>query len=398
METANDRRVNAVSIREMARRWSAVREHMAASGLDALVLQNSSDWVGGYIRWFTNEPATNGYPSTVVFPATGGMSLIEQGPAGVVRETGSDELAATGIARHVYSPTYPSIAYSAPYDATLVVRELRAMGARRVGLVAPAAWYHGFGQHLREMLAGSDCVDATDWVDGLKAIKSEEERALVRQVAAMQDEIMRRVGEFIRPGLHDFEIAAYAQYVGQQLGSEQGIFLCGSAAAGQRAGFNPRYQQGRRLQRGDVFSLLIENNGAGGFYTELSRIFVLGKASAELRAAHAQVLEAQRFGLSLLRPGASCSEIFAQHNAWLSAHGLPEERRLSIHGMGYDMVERPLIRDDETMDLAEHMVIVCHPGLATERMFIHNTDIYLIEANGPSDCLHRTPKELFELD
>jgi hypothetical protein len=30
-------------------------------------------------------------------------------------------------------------------------------------------------------------------------------------------------------------------------------------------------------------------------------------------------------------------------------------------------------------------------------MFVHNTDIYLIEAHGVSECLHRTPKQLFEL-
>jgi len=208
---------------------------------------------------------------------------------------------------------------------------------------------------------------------------------------------MRRVREFIRPGLRDFEVAAYAQYVGQQLGSEQGIFLCGSARPGERAGFNARFMQGRTLREGDVYSLLVENNGAGGYYTELSRIFVLGKAGAELRRVHAQVLEAQRFALTLLKPGASCSEVFAQHNAWLRRHEMPEERRLSIHGMGYDMVERPLIRDDETMQLEKDMVIIVHPGLLNERMFVHNTDVYLIEAQGPSDCLHRTPKEIFEV-
>jgi hypothetical protein len=44
------------------------------------------------------------------------------------------------------------------------------------------------------------------------------------------------------------------------------------------------------------------------------------------------------------------------------------------------------------------MAIVCHPGILNERMFVHNTDIYLIEAQGPSECLHLTPKEIFELD
>lgn len=323
--------------------------------------------------------------------------MIEQGPVGLVRALSADESQATGITRRLTTPSYPSVGYTGAYDAQLAAGELRLLGARRVGFVAPAAMYYTFGQHLRESLHDLEIVDATDIIDEIKAIKSPEEIALIRQVAAMQDEVMARVAKFIRPGLKDFEIAAFAQHAGQQLGSEQGIFLCGSAPTGEPAGFNPRFMQGRTLEAGDVYSLLIENNGTGGFYAELSRIFVLGEAIPELRRAHTQVLETQRFALSLLKPGAACREIHARHNAHLRELGLPEERRLSIHGMGYDMVERPLIRDDESMSLQENMVIVCHPGLHNERMFVHNTDVYLIESHGASECLHRTPKEIFEL-
>jgi Xaa-Pro aminopeptidase len=312
--------------------------------------------------------------------------------------TSEAELQATGVARRLTTPSYASVHYSGNYDAEIAAAELKRLGARRIGFVAPSAMYHSFGQHLRQTLSGQEVVDATELVDRIKAIKSEEERGFIRQVTAMQDEVMARVREFIRPGLKDFEIAAYAQYLGQQLGSEQGIFLCSSAPPGQAASFKPRSMQGRTLERGDVYSLLIENNGAGGYYTELSRIFVLGRASQELRNAHAAVLEAQRYALTLLKPGAACADIFAQHNAFMRDQGMAEERRISIHGMGYDMVERPLIRNDETMVIEENMAIVVHPGILNERMFVHNTEIYLIEAQGPGECLHKTPRQIFELD
>jgi Xaa-Pro aminopeptidase len=397
MQTRSTRALNSVSREEMHRRWALVRGAMRARRIDALVVQNSSDWVGGYIRWFSNQPATNGYPSSVVFPLEGGMSFIEQGPFGGLKQSGPDELAASGIARRLTTPSYPSVGYSGAYDAQIAAAELERLGAKTVGFVAPAAMYHGFGRALSEALKGAEVVDATDSIDRIKAIKSAEERSLIRQVAAMQDEVMRRVREFIRPGLKDFEIAAYAQYVGQQLGSEQGIFLCSSAPWGQAASFRPRSMQGRTLERGDIYSLLVENNGAGGYYTELSRIFVLGTAPPELIDAHAAVLDAQRFALSLLKPGSYARDIYLEHNAYLKERQLPEERRLSVHGMGYDMVERPLIRDDEDMAIEEHMAIVCHPGILNERMFVHNTDVYLIEAQGPSQCLHGTPKKIFEV-
>ena len=185
------------------------------------------------------------------------------------------------------------------------------------------------------------------------------------------------------------------RYINKQ---EQGIFLCSSAPAGQAASFRPRSMQGRMLEKGDVYSLLIENNGAGGYYAEISRIFVLGQASQELVDAHASVLEAQRYALTLLKPGAKCSDIFALHNAYLADQGISQERRISIHGMGYDMVERPLIRNDEPMVIAEHMAIVVHPGILNQRMFVHNTELYLIEKDGPGECLHKTSKNIFELN
>jgi Xaa-Pro aminopeptidase len=397
MAATNPRILNAVSIDELRRRWAAVRLQMSKQGIDTLVVQNSSDWVGGYIRWFSNQPATNGYPSSLVFPFEGGMSFIEQGPFGGVRVANDADVQATGIARRLTTPSYPSVGYTGHYDADLVIGELKRCGAQRIGLVAPASMYYTFGQRLTETLAHSTIVDATDFVDRIKAIKSAEERGLIRGVAAMQDEVMSKVRGFIRPGIKEFEIAAYAQYVGQQLGSEQGIFLCSSAPWGRAATFRPRSMQGRTLEAGDVYSLLVENNGAGGYYTELSRIFVLGQAPRELLDAHAQVLEAQRFALSLLKPGKSCKEIYARHNRYLNEHRISEERRLSIHGMGYDMVERPLVRDDEDMVIEEHMAIVCHPGILNERMFVHNTEIYLIEAQGASQSLHETPKEIFEI-
>ena len=397
MPTSDSRVLNAVSITELSRRWQAVRTVMRTRDIDALVVQNSSDWVGGYIRWFSNQPATNGYPSSLVFPLDAPISFIEQGPFGGVRESNPEEQRATGIGRRLTTPSYPSVDYTGAYDAELAVQELRRCGAKRVGLVAPAAMYHSFGTALAERLPDVDLVDATDFVDRIKAIKSPEERACLREVAAMQDAILARVRDFIRPGLKDFEIAAYAQYVGQQMGSEQGIFLCSSAPFGQAASFRPRSMQGRTLKAGDVYSLLIENNGAGGYYTELSRIFVLGAVPRELADAHAAVLEVQRYALSLLKPGAPCREVSEKLNAHLRAHDLPEERRLSVHGMGYDMVERPLIREDEDMSIEEHMAIVCHPGLLNARMFVHNTDIYLIEAHGASECLHRTAKEIVSI-
>ncbi|MDH4189576.1 MAG: M24 family metallopeptidase [Betaproteobacteria bacterium] len=390
---------DAVPATELERRWAAVRALMRDEGLEALVLQNANDWLGGYVRWFTGAPANNAYPRSLIFPAHGQMTSVGQGPFGGVNEFDGRDPLAYGVGRQLFTPSYVSAAYTADYDADLVLAELRRAGWRTIGLVAPASMYHGFARRLDEGLSaeGVHSVDATEWIDALKAIKSDEEQSRLRRTAAMQDAVFAKVCEFVRPGLKDFEVAAYAQYVGQQLGSEQGIFIGSSAPAGQPAMFRPRSQQGRELRAGDTLTLLIENNGAGGYYTELSRPIVLGKAAQEEKDLWAFVLEAQQATLDLLRPGASCRAIFEQYNAFLRARGRPEEKRLHCHGQGYDMVERPLIRHDESMSIAAGMCIVVHPAVKTERAFMTVVDNYLIGADGPGECLHRTPKTLIEL-
>jgi Xaa-Pro aminopeptidase len=398
MAAAEERVCSPVSGAELERRWSATRAKMREAGMDALVVSGTQDWMNGYIRWFTGLPANNGYPRSVVFPVEGAMTLVEQGPFNGELKLDGTETASRGIGKKLFTPSFPgAVAYTGGYDAELLAREIRKNGHRTVGLVCPAGMYHGIAGGLKEMLKDVKLVDASDTVDLIKAVKSAEELEMIRRTAAMQDEVMRKMQEHLKPGMKDFEAAAYAQYIGQLNGSEQGIFLCSSAPAGKPARFMPRAQQGRTMQKGDTFNLLVENNGPGGMFTELSRTFVLGRAPQELVDMLGTILEAQQNTLKHLKPGASCKDVFAAHNEYMRSRGLPQENRLHCHGQGYDMVERPLIRHDEPMAIVANMNIVVHPGVMNERLFMTNTDNYIIGPDGPGECIHRTPKKIIEV-
>lgn len=293
------------------------------------------------------------------------------------------------------TPSFLNVGYINGYDATLATSALRARGCRRVGIVGPGGLLHALVSTLQ---AEFDCADATDLVDGIKAVKSAAEQVGIRAMAALQDDVFAAVLGAIRPGMRDVDVTALAQHTAQTLGSEQGIFIGSSARLGLASMFLPRHLQGRTIRAGDHFSLLIEVNGLGGFYGEIARTIVLGRASAELLDGFAAVREAQTHTLSLIRPGAVPAEIAAAHDAWMVARGLPPETRLYAHGQGYDMVERPLLRRDETLPIAEGMLLAIHPGYETPSLFAVIYDNYLVTATGASDCLHRTEKKVFELN
>jgi Xaa-Pro aminopeptidase len=393
----SSRILTRISQAELTRRWNAVRRVMGQRGIDAVVMQNTNDWLGGYVKWFTDLPANNGYPRTVVFHANAPMSVVEMGPSNIRRTFASDEMLHRGVGEILHTPSFTSIGYTDRDDAQLVIDALRRHPNRTIGLITPGTLPYAFVSALKEAFAASTIIDLTPDIDVIKAIKSEEEIALIRQTARLQDEVFAEVLKEIRPGLRDIDVASIAQRKGQMLGSEQGIFLGGSAPVGIRSPFVPRYMQGRRLEKGDHLSLLIEINGPGGFYTEIARTVVLGKASSELKDAFAAVKAAQDYSLSIMKPGTAVREIFARHNAYMTGKDMPAETRLYAHGQGYDMVERPLIRQDDDMTLQEGMCLAVHPGYETPSVFAVICDNYMIETGGPGQCLHRTEKMLFEV-
>lgn len=388
---------DAISTSELERRWTLARTRLRKAGLDAVVLQSSEDWMGGYTRWFTDTPATNAYPRSVIFPAEGLMTTCEVGIFGGEWDYDGTHPEFRGIGRRVSTPSFNgAVNYTGRYDGELMAGEIRRHGYRRVGLVAPNGMYHGFAQGLKELLPAVAWTDATEMIDDLKAIKSAEEIACIRKTAAMQDEVMTLLLAHVRPGMKEFEVAAYMQYLTTLRGGAQGLYIVMATPPGEPSFVKPKYMQSREIQRGDVVGIMIECNGPGGFYTHLFRFAVMGKAPPEIKDAHALVLEAEQNVLDRLKPGALCKDVFEAHNAFMRAHRLPDEKRILCHGQGYEMVERPLIRQDESMIVRENMNLGLHASMLVGRNFMSNTNNFLIGPNGP-ERLHKTPQQLFEM-
>lgn len=383
-----------ISDAELERRWAVTWGVMADLGLDAIVTQAREDWMGGYVRWLTDVPANNGYPRTVIFFADRPMTVVEMGAFDTDRKTDPQIHGTRGVGRVLGTPSFHSVAYTVDYDTNLVVRALTEAGAKRIGILCPQALPHGL---IHGLEAGFETMDASDALDHVKAIKSPEEIALSHKTAALQDQVFAEICDFIRPGMTDRDVTSHAEATGRRLGSDQGIYLGLSAKLGEPSRFMNRPYQVRELLPGDHMSLLIEVNGPGGIYLEIARTMVLGKADDCLLQSFANVKAAQDHTLSLMKPGADPKIIAQAHDTWMEARGLPPETRLYAHGQGCEMVERPLIRWDETMPLAENMLLAVHPGYDDGRVFAVICDNYVIGPNGPNDCLHRTEKKIFEL-
>ncbi|HVN23160.1 MAG TPA: Xaa-Pro peptidase family protein [Syntrophorhabdales bacterium] len=397
MENPRERLTPTVSDAELERRWKAARDVMREHKIDYLLMRQDEEFLGGYIRWFSDFPARESYPFTVIFPLDDGMTTIACGnypPS----EYFPPQWAARGIKQRLGAPYFPSMYYTGTMDAELAVGVLKAKKRATIGLVGRTSIPITFYEYVRKHLPGYKFVDATDYIDNLKAVKSPEEIGFIKETARLQDEAMEHVRKSIRPGLRDWEVFVEAQYAMAKRGSTRQLILVGSNPKGVVIRWQVRHFQNRIIREGDQINVLIETNGPGGFYTEIGRVFSLGKPAQALVDAMGCCIEAQQASLSVLKPGADPGELWEMNNEFLQKRGYLPERRLYAHGQGYDLVERPAIRPDEPMKIKAGMNLTVHPWAINSEAWAVVTDNYLVTETGVSECLHKTQKEVIVID
>ena len=386
-----------ISTAELERRWKAVRAAIEREKIDVLLMQNNNDHMGGYVRYFTDMPATNGYPNTVIFPRDEEMSVVCQGPFDGGEPTAMGDQTWRGVKRLLTTPSYASAHYTKDYDPELAVKALAPYARGTIGYVGTYQMSFALLDHVKRALPQATFVDATELVDRIKVIKSAEEMELVKRAALMQDGAMRAAFAAVTPGMRDVEVAAVAQHYSLCHGSENGIYLCASMPLGKPSKFANRHLQNRVIQEGDQIALLVEDNGPGGMYTELGRSCVVGKVPQQMKDELEFCKASRKFTLDLLKPSTPCKDIWDAFNDFMRRNGRPPEARLYCHGQGYDLVERPLIRHDEPWTIEKDMNIVVHPTYVHGGYLNWLCDNYLIGGNGPGDRLHQFPEEVVEL-
>ena len=292
MEDPKERLTTYISTAELERRWKGAREVMRENKIDFLLMRQDEEFLGGYVRWFSDFSAAHSYPFTVIFPVDDEMIFITCSgtpPA----DPFPPQWSVRGVKRRLGAPYFASVHYTSTYDAELALEVIKEKKRPTIGLVGRSFIPITFYEYLRKHLVGSKFVDATDQIDQIKVIKSAEEIELIKRTAELQDIAMEHVRKSIRPGRRDFEILAEAQQSVVMQGSERQLILVGSGAPGTVNRWQYRHFQNRMMREGDQFSILIEVNGPGGLYTEIGRIFSLGKPSQELQDAFGVAVEAQ---------------------------------------------------------------------------------------------------------
>jgi len=191
---------------------------MRAEGIDILVIHNDNQYLDGYVRYFTDFPAETAYPITVQFPVKYDMTMISHG--GPPKPAGPPAWAVRRGQRTSAQP-YFRTAYPCKYDAEEAVKLIKRRKDRKVGIVGMGAMHAAFYVHLNEHLPSVELVEASDLVDRIKAVKSEDELVYVRLAAQTQDIVFAAMPSIVRLGEYEYQVRAEIARRLMDLGSEE---------------------------------------------------------------------------------------------------------------------------------------------------------------------------------
>jgi Xaa-Pro aminopeptidase len=384
---------NNISHAEFERRWKAVNQVMEDNQLEFLLIQSCSDFLGGYVKYFTDLPSTI-YPVTLIYPRSGEITSILHGPKAPTPPN-PPLWSAHGLGKRISIPLCPTFAYTATFDAEAVVKELAPHLPCQIGIVGPRFFAAPFMDYVRQNLGAARFVDITDLIDDIIMVKSPEEIQLTRETCSQQDAVIEYALTRIWPGRREYELYSEIMQKLFELGSSQANVMVGSAPPGSPAKHMLQLYTNRRIEKGDQFVILIEANGASGLFGEIFRHVCLGKIPAELQEQFLVAQEAQKITLNLLRPGNSFGDIWDAHNRFLRQAGYMEETRVLGHGQGYNSIERPSLDHGETTKIKAGMNIAVHPAVMSEKAYAQVCENYIVSVTGKPECLSRIPQKIF---
>ncbi len=132
-----------------------------------------------------------------------------------------------------------------------------------------------------------------------------------------------------------------------------------------------------------------------GYFGDICRSFVVGKATEAQRRQHAALWNALDATSALLTPGASCSALDSFCRLELERAGFNGDYpHHTGHGLGLSQQESPRITPDSTEVLVAGDVIALEPGIYYDNYGMRVEDVFVVQPEGPPVRLTTTTREL----
>lgn len=356
-------KVPAIPQSEFEQRWRLLQQKMAGLELDILITHGdeadpanvrylSNYWplfeTGGVALGCTGEPILLIGPESLTFAQTrSAIPRIRQ----ILQYRESAE------------PEYPGVTLDTFPE---VFHELAPPGGvQRIGIAGLSVMPVTVYQAIQEAAGPAEVVRADDLLAEMRAIKSENEIALLKEAFRISEIATAEVLQRMKPGMTEQEVVGLAQAA---------LYANGAEYEGHPtyvlSGRNSTHAIGRPspkvLQPGEMIQL---NIGAlvGGYSSSVGRPVCFGKMPPEMRKLVEVGLEAHYKTMEFMKAGIPAKEVVLKFEDFIHAKGCEQYLLYGpCHAIGLMEVERPWMEASSEYLLEENMTFQVDTFLYTE--------------------------------
>ncbi|PWI42142.1 Xaa-Pro peptidase family protein [Streptomyces sp. ICBB 8177] len=362
-----------------ADRIERARRATAEAGIDALLVSPGAD-----LRYLTGYHA---HPlerlTCLVIPAGSDPLLVVpalEKPAAEASPVGGLDLEVIGWAE--------------TDDPYAVVAERLPRNVKRI-----AVDNHMWAEKLlafRAAMPGAEQSLAGEVLRELRMRKSPAEVEALRRAGAAIDRVHRRIGEWLKPGRTERDVARDIADAILQAGHATCDFvIVGSGPNGA----SPHHEVSDRVIRpGDPVVVDIGGTTPEGYCSDSTRTYAVGEPNSDFRELYAVLQRAQQAQTEAVRPGITAQELDAVGRDIIEDAGFGDHFiHRTGHGIGLETHEEPYIVAGSDLALEPGMAFSIEPGIYLPGRFgARIEDIAVCTADG-GERLNVTGRDLVVL-
>ncbi|WP_406603493.1 M24 family metallopeptidase [Nocardia aurantia] len=205
-------------------------------------------------------------------------------------------------------------------------------------------------------------VSATPVLRQLRMTKDAAEIDALRRAGAAIDRVHARMGEWLRAGRTEAEVAAdIAAAIVEEGHTAAEFVIVGSGPNGA----DPHHEVSQRVvEAGDVVVIDIGGPVEPGYFSDSTRTYVLGEPDPEIAQRVAVLAAAQAAAVAAVRPGVTAEAVDAAARNLLTEAGFGDVFiHRTGHGIGLSVHEEPYIVAGNELVLEPGMAFSVEPGI-----------------------------------
>ena len=344
-------RARPITVEERAQRIDRARQLLAAERLDALLLTG-----GTSLRYFTNiDWGLSERLLALLLPLQGRPFVVC--PA-FERDRATEQIEAGPLKGNADVLSWEED--ESPYQR--LAGGLQSLGLRTGRLGVEETVRHVFSNGASAAVPALTLASGTPVTAGCRMIKSAHELELMRLASTVTLQAYAAAYHALRDGMTQDDFARLVAQAHERLGFRGGAGVqVGPYSALPHGSATPQ-----TIREGTI--LLIDGGcQVEGYASDISRTFVLGKATDRMKQVFAIEQRAQQAALAAARPGVECQAVDAAARKVITEAGFGPDYKYFTHrvghGMGMDGHEWPYLVRGNTLPLQPGMVFSDEPGI-----------------------------------